>query len=59
LPHTLQLGPEVWRILAKCHEKRNIAEYEGHLEINSQLLEDLISASHLLLEKVEGINITI
>jgi len=20
LPHTLGLGPEVWRVLAKCHE---------------------------------------
>jgi len=23
LPHTLGLGPEVWRVLAKCHEIRN------------------------------------
>lgn len=23
LPHTLELGPEVWRVLAKCHEVRN------------------------------------
>lgn len=22
LPHTLGLGPEVWRVLAKCHEVR-------------------------------------
>jgi len=27
LPHTLGLGPEVWRILAKSHNLRNISEY--------------------------------
>ncbi len=27
LPHTLQLGPEVWRVLAKCHDVRNLGEY--------------------------------
>lgn len=26
LPHTLGLGPEVWRVLAKCHEIRNVGE---------------------------------
>ena len=29
LPHTLGLGPEVWRVLAKGHEIRNGGEYEG------------------------------
>jgi hypothetical protein len=23
LPHTLGLGPEVWRVLALCHQRRN------------------------------------
>jgi hypothetical protein len=26
LPHTLELGPDVWRVLAKCHEARNRGE---------------------------------
>jgi hypothetical protein len=34
LPHTLGLGPEVWRVLAKCHEIRNLGEYEGDLNID-------------------------
>jgi hypothetical protein len=25
LPHTLGLGPEVWRVLSKCHDIRNLA----------------------------------
>jgi len=45
LPHTLGLGPEVWRVLAKCHEHRNLAEYEGYLEIDNQLLHDLLAAA--------------
>lgn len=32
LPHTLGLGPEVWRVLAKCHDIRNLGEYEGESE---------------------------
>ncbi|MEG2803480.1 hypothetical protein [Stenotrophomonas sp.] len=44
LPHTLGLGPEVWRVLDKCHHQRNIAEYEGHLEVGERLVLDLIAA---------------
>lgn len=29
LPHTLGLGPEVWRVLATCHQRCNTLEYEG------------------------------
>ena len=34
LPHTLGVGPEVWRVLAKCHDVRNRAEYEGDLYVD-------------------------
>lgn len=44
LPHTLGLGPEVWRVLDKCHHQRNIAEYEGELEVSERLILDLIAA---------------
>lgn len=54
LEHTLGIAPEVWRVLAKCHERRNLAEYEGHLEIDNQLLVDLIKAGVLLLEKTSA-----
>jgi hypothetical protein len=36
LPHTLGVGSEVWRVLAKCHDCRNVAEYEGYFEIDEQ-----------------------
>ena len=44
LPHTLGLGPEVWRVLAKCHDIRNLGEYEGDLNIDDRLVVDLIAA---------------
>ena len=48
LHHTLGLGPEVWRVLAKCHDKRNLAEYEGHWEMDTHLLNDLLGATEIL-----------
>lgn len=44
LPHTLGLGPAVWRVLAKCHDVRNLGEYEGDLNIDQRLVADLIEA---------------
>lgn len=44
LPHTLGLGPGVWRVLARCHDLRNRGEYEGDLEIDERLLAELIAA---------------
>jgi len=36
LPHTLGLGPEVWRVLSKCHDIRNLGEYEGDLNVDER-----------------------
>lgn len=55
LPHTLGIGPEIWRVLALCHDRRNRAEYEGVLEIDEQLEADLVRAAELLLEKVTSL----
>lgn len=44
LPHTLGLGPEVWRVLSKCHDVRNRGEYEGDLDLDERLVADLIAA---------------
>lgn len=44
VPHTLGLGPEVWRVLAKCHQIRNQGEYEGDLNVDDRLVADLIAA---------------
>jgi hypothetical protein len=48
LPHTLGLGPEVWRVLARGHELRNRGEYEGDLYVDERLLTDLITACRIV-----------
>ena len=50
LPHTLSLGPEVWRLLAKCHDTRNIGEYEGQMNLSERLVLDLIGAADKVAE---------
>ena len=45
LPHTLGLGAAVWRVLSKGHEARNMAEYEGAVDVDERLVEDLIRAA--------------
>jgi hypothetical protein len=53
LPHTLGLGPKVWRVLDKCHSVRNLGEYEGDLNIDDRLVVDLIAACRSVAEKVD------
>lgn len=53
LPHTLGLGPEVWRVLAKAHELRNLAEYEGHVDVDQRLVRDLISCCQTVAATIE------
>jgi hypothetical protein len=36
-------------VLAKAHELRNLAEYEGLLEVDERLVADLIDAARLVL----------
>jgi hypothetical protein len=53
LAHTLGLGPEVWRVLDKCHGIRNSVEYEGYVVVDQQLLTDLLAAADKVLSAVE------
>lgn len=52
LAHTLELPAAEWRVLALCHDRRNLAEYEGSLEINEQLLLDLLRITERLAERL-------
>jgi hypothetical protein len=52
LPHTLGLGPEVWRVLSKCHDLRNVGEYEGDLDVNERIVVDLITACKAVAAKL-------
>ena len=53
LEHTVGMTTSKWRVLDKCHKQRNLAEYEGHLEITPQLLDELIAITKELLTLVE------
>ena len=55
VPLVTDLGPEIWRVLSKSHECRNLAEYEGHSEIDERLLHDLIMATQALFDRVNDL----
>ena len=44
LPHTIGVGPDVWRVLARGHDLRNRGEYEGLLDADERLVSDMIEA---------------
>ena len=56
LPHTAGMPAAVWRVLAKAHERCNLADYEGHLERDDRLLADLISAARALRDAIKGLS---
>lgn len=52
LTHTLGVGKVQVRLFALCHERRNLAEYEGYMEVDEPLLVELIAATDALLLQV-------
>ena len=55
LPDTLGLGPEVWRVLSKCHDMRNRTEYEGALDVDERFVTDLTDACRKVAEQVKAL----
>jgi hypothetical protein len=53
LSDAFRLKPEQWRILDKSHQARNLAEYEGSIEVDPQLLAGLLEATQAVLNAVE------
>ncbi len=56
LNHTLALPHEQCRVLDKAHNKRNMAEYEGVIDIDEALVEALIRATDEVAERVSRIS---
>lgn len=56
LPHTLNLGPAVWRVLDKCHNIRNLGEYEGDLNVDERIVTDLVLACQAVAEHVDALS---
>lgn len=42
LQHTIDLPKEQWRVLDQAHRKRNLAEYEGDMDVDEQLVAALL-----------------
>ena len=50
LPDTTGLSAGHWRVLVEAHGKRNLAEYEGDMDADEQLLADMITATQALID---------
>jgi hypothetical protein len=55
LEHTIKLTPERWRVLDSAHRKRNVAEYEGYLDVDQSLVEALIRVAAEVQSRVTGL----
>ena len=55
LPHTLGLGPDVWKLLSKCHDLRNRSEYEGAMDANERMVSNLVETSRAVAKAVRAL----
>lgn len=49
LEHTLGFTPKQWLILDQAHKKRNLAEYEGELDVTARFVDELIAQTETLI----------
>jgi hypothetical protein len=52
LEHTVKLPPAEWRVLDQAHRKRNVAEYEGYLDVDHSLVEALIRVAQEVASRI-------
>jgi hypothetical protein len=55
LVHTTEIDKKYIRLFAACHEKRNLAEYEGYFDADEQLLTELIACTKELKSIVDSL----
>ena len=55
LTHTLALDATQWRILDQAHRKRNLAEYEGDLDVDEALVAAIIRVVQAVAERVAAL----
>jgi len=55
LVHTLVLSVVKTQVFTQCHQRRNVAEYQGHLEIEEVLLKEFHQLANELLTLVEAL----
>lgn len=54
LTHTIDLPNDLWRILDQAHNKRNIAEYEGGVDLTEALITGIIGATDHVAKRVSN-----
>ena len=55
LAHTLALEATQWRVLDQAHNKRNLAEYEGDLDVDDALVQALIRVARTVADRVAAL----
>jgi len=55
LQHTIDLPNEQWRVLDQAHRKRNLAEYEGDIDLDEQLVAALLRVAKEVAERVNNL----
>ena len=53
LQHTIDLPQEQWRVLDHAHRKRNLAEYEGQVDVDEQLIAALLRVTQEVAKRVK------
>jgi len=55
LQHTIDLPQAQWRVLDQAHRKRNLAEYEGEMDVDEQLVAALLRVAREVAKRVKGL----
>jgi hypothetical protein len=53
LQHTIELPNEQWRVLDQAHRKRNLAEYEGEVDVDEQLIEAMLRVAREIEQRLK------
>ena len=57
LAHTVTWPPNRWRVLDSAHQKRNLAEYEGYLEVEESTIKELCALITSLIADVQALTV--
>jgi hypothetical protein len=57
LPHTLELPDDQWRVLDQAHRKRNLAEYEGVIDVDVALVEAIVRVAREMERRIADLGL--
>lgn len=58
LAHTVAWPPSRWRVLDAAHQKRNLAEYEGYLDVEESTVKELCELATSLIADAQTLMTT-